>query len=84
MNAFVIASFVLVLGFVPIVAVCLAGRELDGVAAVALAGALATLVFLCLAEGLHLSSSFDVPVICAVVTWIGSLVLARFFARLGR
>ena len=82
MNAFVIAAFVLTLGFVPLALVCMLAREIDGVAALALAGALATLVFLCLAEGFHSSVSFDLPVICAAGTWIGGLVFARFFARL--
>lgn len=77
-----IAAFALLLGFVPITVVCLRGRPIDGVVALALGGPLATLVFLCLAEGFHQSSTFDVPVVCAVVTWIGGMVTARFFTRL--
>lgn len=65
----------------PLGAVCVLAREIDGVAALELCGALATLVFLCLAEGFHRSAYFDVPVICAAVTWIGGLVFARFFGR---
>lgn len=82
MNAFVIAAFALTLGLVPLGVVCILAREIDGVAALQLAGTLATLVLLCLAEGFHQSFSFDVPVICAAGTWISGLVFARFFARL--
>jgi multisubunit Na+/H+ antiporter MnhF subunit len=38
-------------------------------------------VLLCLGEGFRRSSYFDVPVVCVVLTWIGALVFARFFAR---
>lgn len=70
------------LGFVPLGGVCLFAREIDGVAALALCGTLATLTFVCLAEGFHQSFAFNVPVICAAGTWISGLVFARFFARL--
>jgi multisubunit Na+/H+ antiporter MnhF subunit len=81
-NAFVIAAFALLIGFVPLGLVCVFAREIDGVAALELCGSLATLVLLCLAEGFHQSFAFDVPVICAAGTWVGGLVFARFFTRL--
>jgi multisubunit Na+/H+ antiporter MnhF subunit len=71
----------LLLGFVPLGWVALRERELDGVVALELGGAVATLVLLCLGEGFHRSSYFDVPVVCVVVTWIGALVFTRFFGR---
>jgi multisubunit Na+/H+ antiporter MnhF subunit len=80
-NAFTIAGFALILGFVPLGALCLVAREIDGVVALELCGVLATLAFLCLAEGFHRSAYFDVPVICAVATWIGGVVFVRFFGR---
>ncbi len=81
MNAFVIAGFVLLLAFVPLGIVCVVSPEIDGVAAVELCGALATLVFLCLGEGFHRSAYFDVPVISAAATWIGGIVFVRFLGR---
>ena len=81
MNAFTIAGFALILGFVPLGLVCVLAREIDGLAALALCGTLATLVLICLSEGFNGSSFFDVAVTCATVTWIGSLVFARFFGR---
>lgn len=80
-DAFAIAATALLLGFVPLGWVALRGRELDGVVALELAGAVATLVLLCLGEGLHRSSYFDVPVVCVALTWIGALVFTRFFAK---
>lgn len=85
MNAFTLAALCLLAGFVPLGYVCLrAPRELDGVVALQLAGTLTTLILLCLAEGFHRSSYFDLPVVCAVLTLVSGLVFARFFGRLIR
>ncbi|HEX6762826.1 MAG TPA: monovalent cation/H+ antiporter complex subunit F [Gaiellaceae bacterium] len=81
MNAFTIAATALLVGFVPIGVVCLRFRELDGVVAIELAGALAALVFLCLGEGFHRSAYFDLPVVCAALAWVSGMVFVRFFAR---
>jgi hypothetical protein len=53
-NAFEIAALALVTGFVPLLWVCLREREIDGVVALELAGSVATLVLVCLAEGYHI------------------------------
>lgn len=81
MNAFTTAATVLLAGFVPIGFVALRARPIDGVIALELGGAIATLVLLCLAEGFHRSSYFDVPVIAALVVWLGALVYVRFLGR---
>lgn len=81
MNAFTIAALALLAGFVPLGVVVLRAREIDGVVALELCGVLATLDLLCLGEGFHRGVYFDVPVICAAVTWIGGLVFARFLGR---
>jgi multisubunit Na+/H+ antiporter MnhF subunit len=80
-NAFEIAGFVLLVGFVPLGIVSVREREIDGVAALQLCGVLTTLIFLCLAEGFHRSVYFTLPVVSAVATWIGGLVYARFLGR---
>jgi multisubunit Na+/H+ antiporter MnhF subunit len=80
-NAFTLAATVLLVGFVPIGIVCLREPELDGVVALELAGAVAALVFLCLGEGLHRSTYFTVPVVCAAVIWASGMIFVRFFAR---
>jgi multisubunit Na+/H+ antiporter MnhF subunit len=81
-NAFEIAALALVSGFVPLLWVCLRERELDGVVALELAGSVATLVLVCLAEGYHRGIYMAVAVVCAAVTWISGLVFARFLGRL--
>jgi multisubunit Na+/H+ antiporter MnhF subunit len=80
-NAFLTAATVLLVGFVPVGVVCLRGRPIDAVVALELGGALATTILLCLAEGFHRSVYFDVPIACAVLTWVSGLVFARFLGR---
>jgi multisubunit Na+/H+ antiporter MnhF subunit len=80
-NAFTIAGTLLLAGFVPPALVAVFSREIDGLAALEICGALATLVFLCLGEGFHRSAYFDVPVITAAATWIGGMIFVRFFGR---
>jgi multisubunit Na+/H+ antiporter MnhF subunit len=81
-NAFQAAALALLFGFVPIGWVCLREREIDGVAALELAGSLATVILICLAEGYHRGIYLGVAVVCAAVTWISGFVFARFFSRL--
>jgi multisubunit Na+/H+ antiporter MnhF subunit len=81
-NAFEVAALALVTGFVPLLWVCLREREIDGVVALELAGSVATLVLVCLAEGYHRGIYMAVAVVCAAVTWISGLVFARFLGRL--
>ena len=56
-------------------------RPIDGLVAVEVAGAVATLALVCLSVGLGNSLYFTVAVIAAVASWIGSLVFARFLGR---
>ena len=82
MNAFQVAALALVTGFVPLLWVCLREREIDGVVALELAGSVATLVLVCLAEAYHRGIYMTVAVVCAALTWISGLVFARFLGRL--
>jgi multisubunit Na+/H+ antiporter MnhF subunit len=81
-NAFEVAALALVTGFAPLLWVCLREREIDGVVALELAGSVATLVLLCLAEGYHRGIYMSVAVVCAAVSWISGVVFARFLGRL--
>jgi multisubunit Na+/H+ antiporter MnhF subunit len=81
MNAFTLAATVMLAGFVPILAVAVRSGPIDALAGLELAGALATTILLCLAEGFGRSSYFDVPVVCAAATWVSGLVFARFLGR---
>ena len=81
MNAFLIASTVLLAALAPLLAVASLRRPVDGLVAVQAAGAVATLALVCLSVGLGNSLYFTVAVIAAVASWIGGLVFARFLGR---
>lgn len=81
MNAFEIAAVALLAGLVPLGAVAARRHPIDGLVALELAGALTTLVLLCLSEGFHRSVYYTVAVIAAVLSWVGGLVFARFLGR---
>ena len=81
MNAFEWAATAMLAGFVPVGAVALRSGPIDALAGLELAGALTTTILLCLAEGLGRPSYFDVPVVCAAVTWVSGLIFARFLGR---
>jgi len=80
-NAFTIAASALLVGFLPLAIVALRTRPIDGVVALQLAGTVGTLVLLCLAEGLHRSFLYTLPVVSALMSWIGGLVFVRFLGR---
>jgi multisubunit Na+/H+ antiporter MnhF subunit len=80
-NAFEWAALAMTAGFVPVGVVMLRSGPIDALAGLELAGALATTILLCLAEGFGRSSYFDVPVVCAAVTWVSGLIFARFLGR---
>ena len=65
MNAYQLAATALALGIAPCALVCARSRPIDGLVALALAGVLATLALLCLAEGYHRATYFTVALVCA-------------------
>jgi multisubunit Na+/H+ antiporter MnhF subunit len=80
-NAFLIASTVLIAALAPLLLAASLRRPIDGLVALEAAGAVATLALVCLSVGLGQSILFTVAVIAAVAFWIGGLVFARFFGR---
>ena len=81
MNAFTIAATALLLGFVPLGIVALRSRPIDGVVALQLGGTVGVLTLMCLAEGLHRSFMYGLPIVAAVMSWVGGLVFVRFLGR---
>ena len=81
MNAFTLAAAVLLLGYLPLGWVALRARPIDGVVALQLGGSLGVLVLLCFAEGFHRSFEYTLPIVAAVMSWIGGLVFVRFLGR---
>lgn len=81
MNAFTVAALALVVGWLPLLYVIVRHRAIDGLVALELAGTVAVLVLLCLAEGFHRSFEYGVAVIAAVLSWLSGMTFARFLGR---
>ena len=81
MNVWLIADLVLLLGFVPCIVVLWRAPILDALVALSLAGPLATLEIVLLAEGLHRPEVFDLALALALLAFGGGLVFARFLER---
>lgn len=82
MNEWILAAVVLlVAGLLPLGSVCVVGGIMDGVVALNLAGPVATLVLLLLAEGFRRQPFVDMAVVLAFVSFVGSVVFVRFVER---
>ncbi len=82
MNEWILAAVVLLIGgTVPLGLVCLLGDAMEGVVALSLAGVIAALVLLLLAEGFHRQPFVDLALALAVMSFIGSLAFIRFLER---
>jgi len=80
-NAFLVAATVLIAALAPLILVASFRSPIDGLVALEAAGAIVTMILLCLSVGLGQSTFFTVPIIAAVASWIGCLVFARFLGR---
>src|SRR5438552_2961118 len=69
------------LGIGPCLLVVVRAPIVDALVAVELAGVLATLVLVLLAEGFQRSSYWVLPLTASVLTIVGGLVFARFLER---
>lgn len=78
---FLVAAIVLLVGWLPLIVVSVRNTAIDGLVALQVAGAVATLVLICLAVGLHQSAFGSVALISAVCTIVGGLVFARVLGR---
>lgn len=81
MNAFTIAALGLLAGWLPLGYVALRHRPIDGVVALEVAGTVAALALMCLAEGFHRSFEYGLAVVAVVMSWVSGLVFARFLGR---
>jgi len=80
-NAWLIATTVLLLGLVPCLAVMLRGSVVEALVGLEMAGVLETVVLLLLAEGFHRPPFFDLALVLALLTLAGGLVFARMLER---
>ena len=82
MNRWLVgAAILLVVGMLPAVAVAGRGSVLDRLPGLAMAGVVATLEMLLLAEGYQRSSYVDTALVLAALSLTGSLVFARLVVR---
>lgn len=76
-----VSAGVLLLGMLPCGWVCHRAGVLDALVALQLAGVIATLVLLLIAQGIGRSPLFDLALIASVLSFAGSLAFARFLER---
>lgn len=82
MNRWLVAAAVLlIIGMLPVVVVASRGRVLDRLPGLAMAGVVATVEMLLLAEGYQRSSYVDTALVLAALSLTGSLVFARLVVR---
>jgi multicomponent Na+:H+ antiporter subunit F len=82
MNEWQIAAVVLIAALLPCGWVCLRRGFADGLVAVQLAGSLAAVAVLLLAEGEQREPFSDLALVLAVLSFAGALVFARFLERI--
>jgi multisubunit Na+/H+ antiporter MnhF subunit len=80
-NVWLVAATVLLAAIGPCLLVAVRAPIVDALVAVELAGVLATLVLVLLAEGFERSSYWVLPLTASMLTIVGGLVLARFLER---
>jgi multicomponent Na+:H+ antiporter subunit F len=80
-NAWLIASTVLLLGLVPCGVVMVRGSSVEALVGLQMAGVLETVVLMLLAEGFHRPPFFDLALVLALLTLAGGLVFARMLER---
>ena len=81
MNPWFLAALALLPGFIICGIVIWRATMVDTSIALNLAGVLATLEFVLLAEGIHNTAFYELALVLAVLTPIGSLVFLRFLER---
>lgn len=75
------AATALMLTMVPCGWVCLRAGILDALVALELAGLIATLALLVVAQGVDRAPFFDIALVSAVLSFAGGLAFARFLER---
>jgi multisubunit Na+/H+ antiporter MnhF subunit len=81
MNEWEVAAAVLGLALIPCLAVCLLADAADALAALEVAGVLATTILILLSEGFHRQPFVDLAIVLAPMALVGSLLFARLMER---
>jgi multisubunit Na+/H+ antiporter MnhF subunit len=77
MNEWEVAAIVLMAAIVPCVGVCVFATAAAALAALEVAGTVATTALIVLSEGFHRQPFVDLAVVLAVLSVVGSLAFAR-------
>ena len=82
MNEWILAAIVLVLGgLVPCLVVSVRASVMEGLVALELAGVIAVLVLLLLAEGFQRQPFVDLALVLALLSFVGTLAFVRYMER---
>ena len=81
MNVWLIGATILLFGLLPCLWLGVRGSPAEALVGMELAGALVTVVLMLLAEGFHRSSYFVLPLVSAVLAFVGALVFVRFLGE---
>ena len=81
MNVWLIAATALLAGLLPCGWVLMRATTVDALVALELGSTVVTLVLLLLAEGFHRSSYFELPIVLAALSFVGTLVFIRFLGE---
>jgi multicomponent Na+:H+ antiporter subunit F len=82
-NPWLLSAAVLLIGLIPCLLVAARGRHADGVAALQLAGIVASLAILLLAVGFDRAIYADAAVLIALLSFAGSMAFVRYIQRWG-
>lgn len=82
MNEWVLAAvLILIGGIVPCGVVCFLAPAVEALVALELAGSLAAVALLLIAEGLHRQPFADLAIVLAGLSFVGAVAFARFLER---
>jgi multisubunit Na+/H+ antiporter MnhF subunit len=81
MNAWMIATTVLLTGIVPCLWVAMRGTIVSALAALELASTITTLALVTIAPGLHRDPFMDLALVSAILSFAGALTFVRFLER---
>lgn len=81
LTSWLLAGTVLLVGVVLCGLAAWRRPTFEALVALELAGTLTTVTLVCLTVGFQRSSYGDVPIVAAVLNWVGALVYVRFLDR---
>jgi multisubunit Na+/H+ antiporter MnhF subunit len=81
MNAWLIATTVLLTGLLPCLWVAMRGTIVSALAALELASTITTLALVMIAQGFHRDPFMDLALVSAILSFAGALTFVRFLER---